>query len=214
MTTTSKSRPVKTRKTHGASSIASSPISTTVTDQPPHYQQPSNFVEPQKIYVESPSQPGLVHPTMPQMASVGSSMLPQQFSSQQASYTQPLNDGDPMDQSKEPPMSPHVFASPQVPTNFGTPQQFSSAVPLYALGSSPAPADCPMCRTRAMTLTSNQVGNTTHMWAIVFCIFTGHCCCIPYITPCFKDVKHTCGQCGTPLATWKRNGRTVVHAFG
>ena len=50
----------------------------------------------------------------------------------------------------------------QAPTNLAAPaQQFYSSVPLANLGEGSAPADCPMCRHRTMTLTNNQVGNTT-----------------------------------------------------
>ena len=45
----------------------------------------------------------------------------------------------------------------QAPTNLAAPaQQFYSSVPLANLGEGSAPADCPMCRHRTMTLTNNQ----------------------------------------------------------
>lgn len=44
---------------------------------------------------------------------------------------------------------------------FGAPQQFYTAVPLSVLGQGSAPADCPACRKRAMTITNTEVGNTT-----------------------------------------------------
>jgi len=196
---------------------ASSPLmSTAYTDQPPHYQQPNNFVaEPQTMNVETPGQPRPLQQTMPQMATVGSAMPAQGYGSRQASYGQSMKDGDPMDQPQRQPTLPQGFApQQQSPTNYAPPpQQFFSAVPLTALGGSPAPADCPMCRRRSMTLTRNQVGNTTHLWALVLCFFTGHGC-IPYLMAWSKDVRHACGHCGTHLATWKRSGNTVVHAYG
>jgi len=197
----------------------SSQISTTLTDRPPQYQQSNNFMaEPQTINVESPSQ---LRPAqqqaMPQMATVQGSapMPPQGFASRQFSYGS-MKDGDPMDQPQKQQTLPQGFTPQQSPTNYAfpsaPPQQFHSAVPLTALGGSPAPADCPMCRSRSMTLTRNQVGNTTHMWALILCFFTGHGC-IPYLMSWSKDVRHTCSHCGTHLATWKRSGHTVVHAY-
>jgi len=70
---------------------------------------------------------------------------------------------------------PQGFAPQQIqeaPANFAAPAvQFYSAVPLANLGEASAPADCPMCRHRTMTLTNSQVGNTTQY---VFCNFTFH----------------------------------------
>ena len=50
----------------------------------------------------------------------------------------------------------------QAPVNFAPPPvQFHSAIPLSNLGQGAAPTDCPMCRQRAMTVATPQVGNTT-----------------------------------------------------
>lgn len=104
----------------------------------------------------------------------------------------------------------------QVPGNIvlsAGPTQFYNATPLVVLGEMPSPADCPMCRHRAMTLTTSQTGNRTHLWALCVCLFTG-LGCIPYLLSGTKDIRHNCGHCGTLLATWLRGGGTVVHAFG
>jgi lipopolysaccharide-induced tumor necrosis factor-alpha factor len=145
--------------------------------------------------------------------------------------------------SAYPLMQPQGFAlqqTQQAPTNLAAPvQQFYSSVPLANLGEASAPADCPMCRNRAMTLTNHEVGNTTQyvfcnffmdcwnvlcfhvnstfrflhsMCAVGFCLFTG-LGFIPYLMTSTKDVKHNCGRCGARLATWYRNGRTIVHAY-
>jgi len=49
--------------------------------------------------------------------------------------------------------------------------------------------------------------------AIILCIFLG-LGCLPYIGNMTKDVEHRCGNCGTLLAKWHRNGATsvLVHA--
>jgi hypothetical protein len=49
----------------------------------------------------------------------------------------------------------------QAPVNLPPPHQFYSSVPLAVLGEGSAPADCPLCRHRTMTMTSNHAGNTT-----------------------------------------------------
>ena len=50
----------------------------------------------------------------------------------------------------------------QAPANFAPPAQtFYTSTPLANLGEGPAPADCPMCRRRFMTVTTPQSGNTT-----------------------------------------------------
>jgi lipopolysaccharide-induced tumor necrosis factor-alpha factor len=89
---------------------------------------------------------------------------------------------------------------------------FAAATPLASLQEFPAPVDCPLCKVRQMTRTEYLSGNKTHIWALVFCFFLG-LPCIPYLINGFKDVQHKCGNCGGLLATWQRNGLTVVHAF-
>ena len=34
--------------------------------------------------------------------------------------------------------------------------------------------------------------------------------CIPYLVKSFKDVKHSCGSCGVPLALWHKSGGVDV----
>ncbi|KIM72973.1 hypothetical protein PILCRDRAFT_44521, partial [Piloderma croceum F 1598] len=89
---------------------------------------------------------------------------------------------------------------------------FYSSVPLTNLGEASAPTDCPMCRNHVMTSTNHEVGNTMHMYAVGFCLFTGFGF-IPYLMTLTKDVKHNCGCCGAHLATWYHNRHTIVHAY-
>ncbi|KAF2084775.1 hypothetical protein K490DRAFT_59252 [Saccharata proteae CBS 121410] len=66
--------------------------------------------------------------------------------------------------------------------------------PLGMLARNPAPVFCPSCNKTTMTGINVQ---------------TGHCTC-PGTSP--KSVQHSCGECGTPLATWFRFGETAIHA--
>jgi len=90
--------------------------------------------------------------------------------------------------------------------------QFQTAIPLAALNRSPAPVDCPICHQRAMTNVHYESGGFTHLLALALCVCI--CLgCIPYCISSCKNAKHTCGNCGTLLATWHRSGGTAeVHA--
>jgi hypothetical protein len=105
------------------------------------------------------------------------------------------------------------------PTYIHVAPQFTGALPLHGLNQGSAPVDCPVCRSRAMTITNFESGDNTQfvpllsfftdqtvsLWAIILCIFCG-LGCIPYLTDSTKDVVHKCGGCGTLLAKWRRNG--------
>ncbi|KAF8542424.1 LITAF-like zinc ribbon domain-containing protein [Trichophaea hybrida] len=84
-----------------------------------------------------------------------------------------------------------------------------TAVPLASLSKSSVPIDCPNCRVRAVTAMSYQSGNHTHMWAVVF-TFLLLAPCIPYLVKSFKDVQHTCGNCGVPVAVWRQSGGVEI----
>lgn len=95
--------------------------------------------------------------------------------------------------------------------NHGNTQTFKSATPLINLGEGAAPVDCPACGQRSITRVEYETGNTTHVFALILCCVS--LCCISYMLNGTKDVQHRCGRCGALLATWKRNGNTVVHLF-
>ncbi|KAH7107145.1 LITAF-like zinc ribbon domain-containing protein [Auriculariales sp. MPI-PUGE-AT-0066] len=67
------------------------------------------------------------------------------------------------------------------------------------------PCYCPNCGQTSLTNLEYVTGRHTHIMAIIFTTFC--CCFIPYITTAFKDVVHTCGNCGTKLAVWRGEGR-------
>ncbi|KAI5837339.1 LITAF-like zinc ribbon domain-containing protein [Morchella snyderi] len=83
--------------------------------------------------------------------------------------------------------------------------RYLHAVPLHNLSRLPAPVDCPLCNRRDATKCTTEIGNFTHLWAVLTCTF---CClgCIPYLIPSLKDVKHSCSSCGELLAVWHRSG--------
>jgi len=155
-----------------------------------------------------PQHPQQLYEMQGQLTGINPQSVPQgQGVARQASlgvgYPQPL-----MQQGGVP--SPQQPQQPGMQGFGGTPQYYT-ATPLAILGQGSAPADCPVCRHRAMTLSNTEVGNTTHSWAIGFCLL--FCLgCIPYLMSSTMDVKHNCGHCGALLATWHRSGRTVVHA--
>jgi len=94
-------------------------------------------------------------------------------------------------------------------------RQFLQAVPIPALNLGPSPVDCPICGQRRLTSVKYEVGDTTHLWAIVacLCVCLG---CIPYLMTSLMDVHHRCGNCWTSLAVWHRSGGTevLVHPIG
>jgi len=93
------------------------------------------------------------------------------------------------------------------------PQVYHTFTPVAALGPGAAPADCPACRTRTITRITHVAGCMTHLWATIACLAIG-LPCIPYCIDSVKDVDHRCGNCGVLLATFKRNGGTIVHLHG
>jgi lipopolysaccharide-induced tumor necrosis factor-alpha factor len=112
------------------------------------------------------------------------------------------------------PMAMEQRGFPQQPQGppMNNPSQFQNALPLSVLGQGAAPVDCPMCKKRALTQINTEVGNTTHVWALAFCL--AFCLgCIPYMITSTMDIRHNCSSCGALLATWHRSGRTVVHAY-
>jgi len=198
-----------------------SPYNGVLTDQVPMYQQnapqqPVDMAGSMQLSITSTAvQPQPIHQTIqPQMTGMGypHPLMSQQVFPPQHGYG-PQQGYAPQQQS---PQAQQGFAqhSPQAPMSAAAPpQQFYSATPLAVLGQGSSPADCPMCRHRAMTISNTQVGNTTHLWAAGFCLVL---CLgfIPYLLSSTMDVRHNCGHCGALLATWHRSGHTVVHAFG
>lgn len=116
------------------------------------------------------------------------------------------------------------------------PMQYLTAIPLQSLSVGPAPVDCPACGNRGMSTIDYVVGQHTQyvlcpvisfapllhvtnanlfsLWAFCLCFW---CClgCIPYLISDLQDVKHSCGNCGTLLAIWRRGGggvQVMVHA--
>ncbi|CUS12559.1 unnamed protein product [Tuber aestivum] len=110
---------------------------------------------------------------------------------------------------EKPPIAPEPQPQPQpqaqVPASNGAPGVYVHTVSLQSLARSPAPVHCLICGARGLTVISYETGNTTHMAALLlcFCIGLG---CIPYMSTLFKDVAHSCGNCGTVLAIWHRSG--------
>ncbi|KAJ9649521.1 hypothetical protein H2201_006178 [Coniosporium apollinis] len=145
---------------------------------------------------------------------------PQSMSPLSPQHTQPVYDQSQMQQmgyqQQSPPQMQQQgqYFQPQqqqmMPQQMQTGTVYQNATPIASLGRSAAPADCPACGQRAMTLTAYEIGNSTHAWALGLCCFL--CLgCIPYLMNSLKDVQHKCGKCGVLLATWHRSGSTEVH---
>jgi hypothetical protein len=116
--------------------------------------------------------PQQLYEMQPQLTGVHPQSLPQgQGVTRQAS----LAVGYPQSQVQQggvpSPQQEFVQAAPQQ-QGFGQPQQagmqgfggtpqYYTATPLAILGQGSAPADCPVCRHRAMTMSNTEVGNTT-----------------------------------------------------
>lgn len=129
---------------------------------------------------------------------------------QQSGIPMQTHPGMPPQQHSHPGMPPQ-----QQSGGYGAPntQVYHTVTPLASLSEGPAPVDCPVCHTRAMTRCEKHSGNTVHAWAAVLCICL--CLgCIPYLIKGLKDTEHSCGHCGVMLATYKNSGHTVVHQHG
>lgn len=102
---------------------------------------------------------------------------------------------------------PHQHVPQQV---FGAQHNGMYGVPIVSLAAQAAPVQCPHCNYQGMTAVGYESGGFTHLMALLACciICLG---CIPYMIASLKDVHHKCTQCGTPLATYHRSGRTDVH---
>jgi hypothetical protein len=74
-----------------------------------------------------------------------------------------------------------------------------------------APCLCPNCGQTQVTRVNYQAGSHTHLWAVILGVLAC-CCCIPYMVDGLKDVHHSCGNCGIPLAVWHRSGGLEVLA--
>ncbi|KAA8903577.1 LITAF-like zinc ribbon domain-containing protein [Sphaerosporella brunnea] len=114
-------------------------------------------------------------------------------------------------QQAYPQQQQHVPMQPQ-PMVQAQGHQYLTAMPLGALSRSPAPVDCPSCGVRGLTTCAYQSGDSAHLWALIFCFLI--CApCIPYVVKSFKDVQHSCGSCGVPLALWHKSGGVDILIF-
>lgn len=176
-------------------------------------------MEKQNVQMSTyPAQPDMVGQQQPPVYNTGSP-APQAMSPMSPQHTQqPMYDQSQMQQMgyQQPQMQQQgqyfqpqqQMQAPMQQQHGG--QQYQNATPIASLGRSAAPADCPACGQRAMTLVSYEIGNSTHAWALGLCCFA--CLgCIPYLMNSLKDVQHKCGKCGVLLATWHRSGSTEVH---
>ncbi|KAK7426266.1 hypothetical protein QQZ08_007296 [Neonectria magnoliae] len=92
------------------------------------------------------------------------------------------------------------------------PQNNLTCAPIQMLQSQSAPVLCPSCGMRNMTVVTSEAGGFLHGIAALVCLVS--CLgCIPYCIHSLKDVHHKCGNCGIPLATFHRSGRTEVLAY-
>ncbi|KAH6695731.1 LITAF-like zinc ribbon domain-containing protein [Plectosphaerella plurivora] len=92
-------------------------------------------------------------------------------------------------------------------------QPMPQGTPVACLGPHPAPVSCPNCRQSGVTAVEYQSGGFTHALGALFCFVT--CLgCIPYFFSGLKDATHKCANCGVPLATYHRSGRTEPHIQG
>jgi len=99
---------------------------------------------------------------------------------------------------------------PTIPTGEKNPSNYQSAVPLQQLTSTPAPIDCPACGYRMLTKIEYKTGGATHAWALILCFLTLCLTPLPYCMNSLKDVLHSCGHCGKPVALWHKSGHTDV----
>lgn len=85
---------------------------------------------------------------------------PQQFTSPQQQFLPP---GQPLFVPPHQQFSPALQLQQHIAMQAvnGGGQQFKNATPLAVLGQGAAPADCPLCGHRAMTVVNTQIGNTT-----------------------------------------------------
>ncbi|KAG0127044.1 hypothetical protein HOY82DRAFT_568665 [Tuber indicum] len=107
--------------------------------------------------------------------------------------------------SEPPKPQPQPPQQPQAPVSGGAPGPYINTVPLQSLTRSPAPVQCPVCNARGLTVVTYEIGNTTHLAALLLC-FVASLGCIPYMFNAFKDVAHSCASCRTMLAVWHRSG--------
>ncbi|KAK7421495.1 hypothetical protein QQX98_002194 [Neonectria punicea] len=137
--------------------------------------------------------------------------------------TQPVELGPSETQSppkyEQAPFTPVSGSPPDVPRDIHhepphgvVPQDNLACAPIQMLQSQSAPVLCPSCGMRNMTVVTSEAGGFLHGVAALVCLVS--CLgCIPYCIRSLKDVHHKCGNCGIPLATFHRSGRTEVLAY-
>jgi len=133
-------------------------------------------------------------------------------------------------------MPPRTFVGADSNLNFFA-QQVVVATPMMMggrvqnLSQFAAPCLCPNCGQTQVTRVNYQAGSHTQyvvvslphtplfhllislfsLWAVILGVLAC-CCCIPYMVDGLKDVHHSCGNCGIPLAVWHRSGGLEVLA--
>ena len=77
-------------------------------------------------------------------------------------------------------------------------------------GPQPVLAHCPNCNCECLTETKFEGGSTLCSSVLCVCVVTTFCCCcclafVPTLIEEFYDVVHSCRNCHSYLATYKRN---------
>nr|XP_057946379.1 lipopolysaccharide-induced tumor necrosis factor-alpha factor homolog [Doryrhamphus excisus] len=80
-----------------------------------------------------------------------------------------------------------------------------TVAPQTPIKDRPMVMTCPHCRTTGLTLTEYRNGNLTWIiFAVLFVLLLWPFSLIPFCVKSCKDVKHSCGTCGTPIHVYKR----------
>ncbi|CAC9889366.1 unnamed protein product [Aureobasidium pullulans] len=100
-------------------------------------------------------------------------------------------------------------APPPYPAKVATPNP-ENVTPLGSLSSQPAKVDCAVCKAPVMTRTTKNSGDRALMWGAILCVLTGCLCWLPCVMDECKDTRHTCSNCGRPIATVTSNGGVQI----
>lgn len=60
---------------------------------------------------------------------------------------------------------------------------------------------CPACQQRVNTVPETSAGKVVYLWCATLLVFTGICCCIPFLIEGCKDITQKCSNCGATISS-------------
>lgn len=61
--------------------------------------------------------------------------------------------------------------------------------------------ECPSCKQRVNSVPDSRAGKVAWLWCFTLFVFTGICCCVPFMVDGCKNVQQRCPNCNEIIKT-------------